>query len=99
MVVTTKKNRQEIFLGIGGLRLLKAIGDRPDAYHMNEGHAIGTRTVARIYRKALTKKNALEDARNKCVFTTHTPVPAGHDTFTGTLSMNTLSVSTQSRIT
>ncbi|MGC6509432.1 MAG: alpha-glucan family phosphorylase [Myxococcota bacterium] len=74
---------QEILLGIGGIRLLKAIGDRPDVYHMNEGHAafLVVELWLRNLQKGMSPEVGLEDVRNRCVFTTHTPVPAGHDTF------------------
>lgn len=74
---------QEILLGIGGIRLLKAIGDRPDVYHMNEGHAafLVLELWLRALQKGINKETAWESVRQKCVFTTHTPVPAGHDTF------------------
>ncbi len=76
--------RQEILLGIGGLRALKAIGVNPDLYHLNEGHAafLGLERL-RNYMKdtGLSFEEALEVVRSTQLFTTHTPVPAGHDTF------------------
>jgi len=67
---------QEIILGIGGIRMLHALGyDTIDKYHMNEGHAaLGT---LELYRQL----NDVEKVREQCVFTTHTPVAAGHDQF------------------
>jgi len=67
---------QEIILGIGGIRMLNALGyDTIDKYHMNEGHAaLGT---LELYRQL----NDVEKVREQCVFTTHTPVAAGHDQF------------------
>lgn len=67
---------QEIILGIGGVRAVHKLGYRTiEKYHMNEGHAaFGT---LELYKKF---KN-IEDVRKRCVFTTHTPVPAGHDQF------------------
>jgi glycogen phosphorylase len=67
---------QEIILGIGGVRILKELGyDTIDRYHMNEGHAaLGT---LELYNQL----NDVEKVREKCVFTTHTPVAAGHDQF------------------
>jgi len=80
--------RQEILLGIGGLRALKAIGINPDLYHLNEGHAafLGLERL-RNYMKdtGLSFEEALEVVRSTQLFTTHTPVPAGHDTFSEAL--------------
>ena len=78
--------RQEMVLGIGGVRILEALCYRPQVYHMNEGHA-GLLTIALLERKLRGK--SLEHATDKdlkavcqhCVFTTHTPVAAGHDRF------------------
>jgi glycogen phosphorylase len=76
--------RQELLLGIGGYRALKAMGINADIYHLNEGHAafLGLERL-RNYIKVhgLTFPEALEAVRNTQLFTTHTPVPAGHDTF------------------
>src|SRR5579883_557640 len=78
--------RQEALLGIGGVRLLHALGFRAAVYHMNEGHA-ALLTVALMQdqlRGAPLYTASEEDmaaVRQKCVFTTHTPVPAGHDRF------------------
>ncbi|MCK9254802.1 MAG: alpha-glucan family phosphorylase [Bacteroidales bacterium] len=76
--------KQEMILGIGGIRALQILNIYPDIYHCNEGHAafIGLERL-RILR---TKRNlkfeeALEIIRASTLFTTHTPVPAGHDTF------------------
>jgi len=67
---------QEIVLGIGGFRMLEELGyDIIDKYHMNEGHAaLG---ALELYRQL----NDIEKVRERCVFTTHTPVAAGHDQF------------------
>ena len=67
---------QEIILGIGGVRMLKSVGyNTIDMYHMNEGHAaLGTLELYRRFED-------VEKVRKQCVFTTHTPVPAGHDQF------------------
>jgi glycogen phosphorylase len=74
---------QEWILGVGGVRVLRAIGVNPDVWHANEGHA-GFMMVERV-REYLEQGLALEEAvakvRANGVFTTHTPVPAGHDTF------------------
>ena len=74
---------QEVLLGFGGVRLLEKLGIERDVYHMNEGHAAFLTTA--LLEKATSLGASLEDAReevrSKCVFTTHTPVPAGHDRF------------------
>jgi starch phosphorylase len=74
---------QEIVLGIGGVRFLRALGVRPSVYHMNEGHsAFLTLELLRDHASAAeTHAEAMERVRSECVFTTHTPVPAGHDRF------------------
>ncbi len=79
-----KRIRQEIVLGIGGLRALKEIGLQPTVYHMNEGHsAFLALERIRIFmqEQKLSFEEALEAARVNNVFTTHTPVPAGIDIF------------------
>jgi alpha-glucan phosphorylases len=76
--------RQEIVLGIGGLRALKALGLDPTAYHMNEGHSAFLaveRIRILIQEHGLTFVEALDASRNNNVFTTHTSVPAGIDLF------------------
>ena len=76
--------RQEIVLGIGGTRALKALGLEPTVYHMNEGHSafLALEQVRLFMRdRGLTFNEALEAARASNVFTTHTPVPAGIDIF------------------
>jgi starch phosphorylase len=76
--------RQEIVLGIGGLRALRALGLDPTVYHMNEGHsAFLALERMRVLCKehGLTFDEALEASRNNNVFTTHTSVPAGIDIF------------------
>lgn len=76
--------RQEIVLGIGGMRALKALGLAPTVYHMNEGHSAFL-AVERIRvlmeEHKLSFEEALEASRPNNVFTTHTPVPAGIDLF------------------
>jgi starch phosphorylase len=75
---------QEIVLGMGGYRALDALGIRPRAYHMNEGHSafLGLDLVRDLMQaRQLGLQAAMEAARERCVFTTHTPVPAGHDRF------------------
>ncbi|MEI8224478.1 MAG: alpha-glucan family phosphorylase [Bacteroidota bacterium] len=76
--------RQELILGIGGIRALVAIGLKPDIYHSNEGHSAFIsleRLRSLINDHHLTFKEALEAVRSSTLFTTHTPVPAGHDAF------------------
>ena len=76
--------RQEILLGIGGIRLLEILGLTPTIYHSNEGHSafIGIERLRKIIQdEKLTFFQAQEVVRASTLFTTHTPVPAGHDTF------------------
>ena len=75
--------QQEIILGIGGIRLLRALGESFDVYHMNEGHcAFLTLEMMREHMASgQSRENAEQEVRKKCVFTTHTPVIAGHDRF------------------
>lgn len=76
---------QEKILGIGGVRLLRKLGIYPAVYHLNEGHsAFLTLELAREYlvdNNTLTFVDAISHVRKQCVFTTHTPVDAGNDTF------------------
>jgi glycogen phosphorylase len=78
---------QEALLGIGGVRMLRALGHTElMRYHMNEGHAalltieLLQEEAERAGRTSITKED-IESVRSRCVFTTHTPVPAGHDKF------------------
>ncbi|GEM_PF-140 len=76
--------KQEFLLGIGGIRLLDALGLKPDIHHCNEGHAAFTgleRLRKYTQDKKLTFYEALEIIKASSLFTTHTPVPAGHDFF------------------
>ena len=74
---------QELILGVGGVRALRATEVRPTVYHMNEGHAAFS--VLERMRESVAAGDSFEDAREgiiaNTVFTTHTPVPAGHDAF------------------
>lgn len=74
---------QEIILGIGGLRMLQALGySALERLHMNEGHAaLLVLELLRQNRKGTSAVLDFDDVRQRCVFTTHTPVPAGHDQF------------------
>jgi starch phosphorylase len=80
---STTRIMQEILLGIGGVRLLRALGVQPSVYHMNEGHAAFL--ALELMREKMAQGKSLEDAlaevRQQCIFTTHTPVEAGHDRF------------------
>lgn len=76
--------KQEMLLGLGGIRVLEAIGFKADVYHCNEGHAafIGLERIANMMKdNSLTFNEAKEIVRASTLFTTHTPVPAGHDKF------------------
>ena len=75
--------QQEIILGIGGVRVLKAMGCEPAVYHLNEGHAgfVVLQRIRDFCEKGWTFEAALEEVRRTTVFTTHTPVAAGHDAF------------------
>ena len=76
--------KQEMFLGVGGIRLLEAMGVKPTIYHCNEGHAAFSgleRLRVYINKHNLDFDVALELVRTSTLFTTHTPVPAGHDAF------------------
>lgn len=75
---------QEVVLGIGGVRALRALGYRPVVWHMNEGHSafLGLERVRELVQEqGLTFAEAAEAVRASSIFTTHTPVPAGHDAF------------------
>jgi glycogen phosphorylase len=75
--------RQELLLGVGGVRALHALGIEPTVYHVNEGHsAFLTIERARVLvSQGDTPEEALETVRRTTVFTTHTPVPAGNEVF------------------
>ena len=78
--------QQEIVLGMGGARMARALGLDVNVYHMNEGHAALLTLALLESEMGGGPMNSVSDAdiqqvRNRCVFTTHTPVPAGHDRF------------------
>ena len=75
--------QQEIILGIGGVRVLKAMGVRPSVYHLNEGHAafVAVQRIRDLCEAGASFDAALDEVRRTTVFTTHTPVAAGHDAF------------------
>jgi glycogen phosphorylase len=89
---STTRIMQEVLLGIGGVRVLRALGITPSVFHMNEGHAAFL-TLELIREKMARGKlftEALADTRRECIFTTHTPVEAGHDRFTPDLAQYAL---------
>ncbi|HLP77507.1 MAG TPA: alpha-glucan family phosphorylase [Candidatus Paceibacterota bacterium] len=80
---STTRIMQEMLLGIGGVRLLRTLGVKPSTFHMNEGHAAFL-TLELVREKIAAGKKpqaALDETRAECLFTTHTPVEAGHDRF------------------
>jgi starch phosphorylase len=83
---TNYRLQQEIVLGMGGVRMANALGLHLNVYHMNEGHA-ALLTLALLEQQmgggplGEAAESDIELVRKKCVFTTHTPVPAGHDRF------------------
>jgi starch phosphorylase len=83
---TNYRLQQEIVLGMGGVRMANALGLHVNVYHMNEGHA-ALLTLGLLESQlgggplGAATESDLAVVRNKCVFTTHTPVPAGHDRF------------------
>ena len=74
---------QEILLGVGGVRALRALGYNPTVWHMNEGHAafLTLERARELIAKGLTFEKAITKTRHGNIFTTHTPVPAGNDEF------------------
>ena len=79
---------QEIVLGIGGVRALKVLGLKPTVWHINEGHAaflVLERIRQKISDDGLDFASAMEYVSVNTIFTTHTPVPAGHDHFSDTM--------------
>jgi starch phosphorylase len=79
----TTRIEQEIVLGIGGVRALKAMGLEPSVWHLNEGHPafLVLERARMLVQSGLPFATALEAIASNTVFTTHTPVPAGHDHF------------------
>jgi starch phosphorylase len=80
---THNRIQQWIVLGIGGVRALRAIGLKPTVWHINDGHAafLVLERVRELVHQGLDFDAALEATAANTVFTTHTPVPAGHDVF------------------
>ncbi len=81
---------QEILLGVGGVRALAALGLRPTVWHINEGHAafLVLERIRDLIAQNMPFAAALEAAAANTVFTTHTPVPAGHDHFADDMVMH-----------
>lgn len=79
--------KQEILLGIGGMKTLKALGIKKEVYHCNEGHAalINVERLTDYVASGLSYQESLELVRASSLYTVHTPVPAGHDYFDETL--------------
>jgi len=76
--------RQELVLGIGGVRVLRKLGLEPTVFHMNEGHSAFLqleRMRELVEEGGVDPGRALERLRSSSVFTTHTPVPAGNEIF------------------
>ena len=76
--------RQELLLGVGGVRVLRRLGIRPSVYHLNEGHSAFAPLEAAYHlmnERGLDFETARLEVARRTVFTTHTPVPAGHDRF------------------
>ena len=84
---STTRIMQEILLGIGGVRLLRVLGVSPSVFHMNEGHAafLALELIREKLAAGKSFREALELTRAECIFTTHTPVEAGHDRFSADL--------------
>jgi starch phosphorylase len=79
----TMRIMQEVLLGVGGVRLLRALDIQPSTFHMNEGHAafLTLELVREKLAGGLTFADAQTKTKQECIFTTHTPVEAGHDRF------------------
>jgi starch phosphorylase len=80
--------RQELLLGVGGLRALRAMGITPSVLHLNEGHsafAVLEAVRLRMEEEGVSFDSAVSRVSREVVFTTHTPVPAGHDRFDAAL--------------
>ena len=88
--------RQEIVLGIGGVKALSALGIEPEVFHMNEGHSAFL-ALERIRLNVVDKKldfySALQVVAAANIFTTHTPVPAGNDSFPRDMMRNISAIS------
>lgn len=80
---STTRIMQEILLGVGGVRVLRALGYQPSVFHMNEGHAafLVLELIHEKMKQGKSFKDAMAQTKPECIFTTHTPVEAGHDRF------------------
>ncbi len=80
---STTRIMQELLLGVGGVRLLRALGIEPSVFHMNEGHVafLALELIREKRAEGLSLQAAVTETRRQCIFTTHTPVEAGHDRF------------------
>ena len=80
---TVYRLEQEILLGVGGMLALDAVGEAPTVFHLNEGHAAfcALERLRRLHQKGMSDQAARAEVRRTTVFTTHTPVAAGHDRF------------------
>ena len=100
---TNYRLQQEIVLGMGGVRIANALGLHVNVYHMNEGHA-ALLTLALLESQlgggpqGAATESDLAAVRSKCVFTTHTPVPAGHDRFSTEQAIRILGADRTSRL-
>ena len=84
---------QELVLGVGGVRALHAVGLRPSVFHLNEGHsafACLELAAQRMEREGCDREEAFAEVGEQIVFTTHTPVAAGHDRFPASLAAEAL---------
>ena len=83
----TMRIMQEVLLGVGGVRLIRALGIAPSVFHMNEGHAafLTLELIREKLAAGLSLAEAQAQTRQQCIFTTHTPVEAGHDRFNSDL--------------
>ena len=91
---STTRIQQEILLGIGGVKLLRSLGEEPAVFHMNEGHAafLALELIHEKMADGESFEKALAATSEQCTFTTHTPVPAGHDRFHPELMSYSLSL-------
>ena len=90
---STTRIQQEILLGVGGIKLIRALEIQASVFHMNEGHAafLSFELIKEKLTRGQSFEAAMRDTRNECIFTTHTPVPAGHDRFDSELMRYALS--------
>ena len=79
----THRVRQELLLGVGGVRALAALGVEPNVFHMNEGHSafLAVERIRALVEHGLSLDDAIAQVKRSTVFTTHTPVPAGNEVF------------------